>query len=382
MLRTCWNTIIQTVLVSDFDFTLPEELIAQEPLAQRSASRLLHLRRDSGTYKDRMFMDFPGLLRSGDLLVLNNSRVFPARLLGHRSGLRAQPVSSRNPAARDFLQGRVEVLLARRLPSRESKAPLEWEALVRPGRKIGVGEKIWFGEKHELQAEVTARGDYGERTLRFQAVPDFFALVEKLGHVPLPPYIAREDRSQDRERYQTVYARTEATGSVAAPTAGLHFTPEVLALIRERGVEVAEITLHVGLGTFQPLHVARVEEHRMHSENFSISEAAATQINRALEEGRRVVTVGTTTVRTLEYESGRHGDGRIRPGSGEANIFIYPGFEFRVVGGLLTNFHLPQSTLLMLVSAFAGRENVLRAYEHAVRERYRFFSYGDCMFVE
>jgi len=382
MLRTCWNTIIQTVLVSDFDFTLPEELIAQEPLAQRSASRLLHLRRDSGTYKDRMFMDFPGLLRSGDLLVLNNSRVFPARLLGHRSGLRAQPVSSRNPAARDFLQGRVEVLLARRLPSRESKAPLEWEALVRPGRKIGVGEKIWFGEKHELQAEVTARGDYGERTLRFQAVPDFFALVEKLGHVPLPPYIAREDRSQDRERYQTVYARTEATGSVAAPTAGLHFTPEVLALIRERGVEVAEITLHVGLGTFQPLHVARVEEHRMHSENFSISEAAATQINRALEEGRRVVTVGTTTVRTLEYEAGRHGDGRIRPGSGEANIFIYPGFEFRVVGGLLTNFHLPQSTLLMLVSAFAGRENVLRAYEHAVRERYRFFSYGDCMFVE
>jgi S-adenosylmethionine:tRNA ribosyltransferase-isomerase len=213
-------------------------------------------------------------------------------------------------------------------------------------------------------------------------VPDFFALVEKLGHVPLPPYIARHDRSEDRERYQTVYARTEATGSVAAPTAGLHFTPEVLALIRERGVEIAEITLHVGLGTFQPLHVARVEEHRMHSENFSISEAAAALINRALEEGRRVVTVGTTTVRTLEYEAGRHHDGRIRPGSGEANIFIYPGFEFRVVGALLTNFHLPQSTLLMLVSAFASRENVLRAYEHAVRERYRFFSYGDCMFVE
>jgi S-adenosylmethionine:tRNA ribosyltransferase-isomerase len=381
MLRICWNTIIQTVLVSDFDFTLPEELIAQEPLAQRSASRMLHLLRASGAYQDRMFMDFPGLLPSGDLLVLNNSRVFPARLLGHRSGLRAQRVSSRNPAAREFLQGRVEVLLTRQLPSRD-KAPLEWEALVRPGRKIGVGEKIWFGEEHELQAEVTARGEYGERTLRFHAVPDFFALVEKLGHVPLPPYIAREDRGEDRERYQTVYARTEATGSVAAPTAGLHFTPEALALIRERGVEIAEITLHVGLGTFQPLHVARVEEHRMHTESFSISEAAAAQINRALEEGRRVVAVGTTTVRTLEYEAGRHSDGRIRPGSGEANIFIYPGFAFRVVGALLTNFHLPQSTLLMLVSAFAGRDNILRAYQHAVRERYRFFSYGDCMFIE
>jgi len=364
------------VLVSDFDFTLPEELIAQEPLAQRSASRMLHLLRASGVYQDRMFTDFPGLLRSGDLLVVNNSRVFPARLLGHRSGLRAQPVSSRNPAARDFLQGRVEILLTRRL------GPLEWEALVRPGRKIGVGEKIWFGEKHELQAEVTARGEYGARTLRFHAVPDFFALVEKLGHVPLPPYIAREDRSEDRERYQTVYARTETTGSVAAPTAGLHFTPEVLALIRERGVEIAEITLHVGLGTFQPLHVARVQEHRMHSENFSISEAAAAQINRALEQRRRVVAVGTTSVRTLEYEAGRHSDGRIRPGSGQADIFIYPGFEFRVVGALLTNFHLPQSTLLMLVSAFGGRVNILRAYEHAVRERYRFFSYGDCMFVE
>jgi len=370
------------VRVSDFDFNLPKELIAQEPLARRSASRMLHLYRDSGTYEDRMFVDFPGLLRAGDLLVLNNSRVFPARLLGHRSGLRAQAVSSRNPAAGDFLQGRVEVLLTRRLPSGGCKAPLEWEALVRPGRKIGVGEKIWFGEQRELEAEVTARGEYGERTLRFQAVPDFFGLVEKLGHVPLPPYIAREDRASDRQRYQTVYARADATGSVAAPTAGLHFTPELLALIRKRGVEIAEITLHVGLGTFQPLHVARVEEHRMHGESFSISEAASAQINRAVEERRRVVAVGTTTVRTLEYEAGRHGDRRIHPGSAEANSFIYPGFKFRVVGALLTNFHLPKSTLLMLVSAFAGRENVLRAYAHAVQERYRFFSYGDCMFVE
>jgi S-adenosylmethionine:tRNA ribosyltransferase-isomerase len=364
------------VQVSDFDFNLPKELIAQEPLAQRSASRMLHLRRGSGTYKDRMFMDFPGLLRAGDLLVLNNSRVFPARLLGHRSGLRAQPVSSRNPAARDFLLGRVEVLLTRQL------GPLDWEALVRPGRKIDVGEKIWFGEKHELEAEVTARGEYGERALRFHAVPDFFAVVEKLGHVPLPPYIAREDRSEDRERYQTVYARPDATGSVAAPTAGLHFTPEVLALIRERGMEIAEITLHVGLGTFQPLHVARVEEHHMHSENFFISEPAAAQINRALEERRRVVAVGTTTVRALEYAASRHSDRRVHPGHGQADIFIYPSFEFRAMGALLTNFHLPQSTLLMLVSAFAGRDNVLRAYKHAVRQSYRFFSYGDCMFVE
>jgi len=265
------------VLVSDFDFYLPEELIAQEALADRSGSRLLHLSRSSGAFTDRKFADFPGLLRPGDLLVVNNSRVFPARLFGRRAGLHAQPVSPKNPAARDFLQGRVEVMLTRQL------APLEWQALVRPGRKIGVGEKIYFPTANsspasspqplsvqgisagpameqaaELVAEVTGRGEFGERTLRFEPVPDFFALLEKLGHVPLPPYIAREDRQDDRERYQTVYARPEATGSVAAPTAGLHFTPGVLSSIRERGIEVAELTLHVGLGTFQPVHVDNV----------------------------------------------------------------------------------------------------------------------------
>lgn len=382
------------MLVSDFDFHLPEELIAQEALADRSASRMLRLSRYSGQFEDSRFIDFPALLRPDDLLVVNNSRVFPARLYGRRAGLRSQPVSARNRASRDFLHGRVEVLLTRQL------APLEWQALVRPGRKIGVGEKIFFTSAEaegveaaqtteqivELTAEVTGRGDFGERTLRFDPVPDFFAAIEKLGHVPLPPYIARPDRTEDRERYQTIYARPEERGSIAAPTAGLHFTPEILALIRQRGIEIAEITLHVGLGTFQPVHVTKVEEHKLHRESFHISEPVAAQINQALNQKRRVVAVGTTTVRTLEYvarqNAGRAGAPRISPGAGEADIFIYPGFEFRIVGALLTNFHLPQSTLLMLVAAFAGRENVLRAYEHAVKEKYRFFSYGDCMFVE
>jgi S-adenosylmethionine:tRNA ribosyltransferase-isomerase len=239
----------------------------------------------------------------------------------------------------------------------------------------------------ELTAEVIGRGEFGERTLRFDPVPDFFAAVEMLGHVPLPPYIAREDRPEDRERYQTVYARAETTGSVAAPTAGLHFTPQILADIRARGIEIAELTLHVGLGTFQPVHVENVEEHKLHRESYSISEATAGQINRALAEKRRIVAVGTTTVRTLEFAAAQNplsswGTATVSAGAGEADIFIYPGFEFRVVGALLTNFHLPKSTLLMLVSAFAGRENVLKAYAHAVEQKYRFFSYGDCMFVE
>ena len=374
------------MLVSDFDFHLPEELIAQEPLTDRSASRMLHFLRETGSYADRQFRDFPALLRADDLLVVNNSRVFPARLFGRRSGKRAQPLSPRNPAAKDFLQGEVEVLLTRQV------AGDEWQALVRPGRKIGVGEKIFFFSPEPeaaaqedpspaLTAEVVGRGDYGERTLRFAPVADFFGKLEKLGHVPLPPYIARQDRREDCERYQTVYARMEARGSVAAPTAGLHFTPEVLAQIRERGIEVAEITLHVGLGTFQPVHAEQVEEHKLHTERFYIPENVAATLNAALRQERRIVAVGTTTVRTLEYVASKN-DGRIASGAGEADIFIYPGFEFRVIGALLTNFHLPKSTLLMLVSAFAGRENVLRAYEHAVRERYRFFSYGDCMFVE
>ena len=367
------------MLVSEFDYPLPPELIAQKPLADRAASRMMRLNKDSGEYVDSMFRDFPSLLRSDDLLVFNNTRVFPARLLGRRSGERAQPLSERNPAAREFLTGQVEVLLTKQV------APLEWQALVRPGRKIGVGEKIFFGgnDAPEVVAEVVGRGEFGERTLRFEmaggSAANFFAIVERLGHIPLPPYIDRQDELADRERYQTVYAKDR--GSAAAPTAGLHFTPEILEQVRARGVETAEITLHVGLGTFQPVRHERVEDNKLHSERYSISCEAAEQINRAKSAGRRVVAVGTTTVRTLEFVAAQHSGGLVS-GTGEANIFIYPGFRFQIVDALLTNFHLPQSTLLMLVCAFAGKKDVLRAYAHAIEEKYRFFSYGDCMFVE
>lgn len=388
------------MLVSDFHYELPEELIAQEPVADRAGSRLLRVKsagqQQDSELEDRVFRDFPELLRAGDLVVFNNTRVFPARLYGRRGGLKSQPISARNPAAREFLQGRIEVLLTRQL----EQEPNEWECLVRPGRKIGVGEHLFFGEHDELQAEVMARGEFGERRIRFAKAaaeqpdsrgvrfaesPDyglterFFALLEKIGHVPLPPYIAREDSSGDHERYQTVYARER--GSVAAPTAGLHFTPEVLAHIRERGIETAEVTLHVGLGTFQPVRTKRVEEHQLHSEAYSIAEDAAEKIERTRREGRRVVAVGTTTVRTLEYAA-QQGAGKVRAGTGEAQLFIYPGYKFQVVQALLTNFHLPQSTLLMLVCALGGKEDILRAYRHAVKHRYRFYSYGDCMFVE
>jgi len=376
------------MLVSDFDYNLPPESIAQEPLADRAGSRLLHLRRKNETWQDRTFRDFPDLLRPDDLLVLNNTRVFPARLYGHRSGQRAQPLSPQNPAARDFLRGRVEVLLTRQV----SEEPNEWECLVRPGRKIGIGEKLSFpdvpselvpsGAPTELVAEVIACGTFGERRIRFRPVPDFFARVERLGHVPLPPYIARDDQPSDRDRYQTIFAKVR--GSVAAPTAGLHFTSEILDRIRARGIEIAEITLHVGLGTFQPVRVEKVEDHKLHRESYEISAEASKAINTAKAEGRRVVAVGTTTVRTLEFSASRAGGGvnRIEPGRGEADIFLYPGHKFRVVDALLTNFHLPQSTLLMLVSALAGTDFVLRAYRHAVESGYRFYSYGDCMLVE
>jgi S-adenosylmethionine:tRNA ribosyltransferase-isomerase len=364
------------VLVEDFNYDLPPELIAQEPLPHRAASRLLRLHRGSAQLRDCRFRDFPELLRPGDLIVLNNTRVFPARLYGRRSGEKAQPLSHRNPASREFLRGRIEVLLTRQV----SEQPNEWECLVRPGRKIGVGERLFFGDGDELQAEVVSRGSFGERRIRFHPVSDFSGLVEQLGHVPLPPYIDRADEGSDRDRYQTVYARER--GSAAAPTAGLHFTPEILSRIRDRGIEVAEITLHVGLGTFQPVRVKVVEDHRLHRETFCISEPAAQAVNRALDSRRRIFAVGTTTVRSLEYAARQSANGRLQPGRGEADIFIYPGYEFRVVSALLTNFHLPQSTLLMLVCAFAGRDHVLAAYKHAVEQRYRFYSYGDCMLVE
>jgi S-adenosylmethionine:tRNA ribosyltransferase-isomerase len=364
-------------LVSDFNFHLPNDLIAQEPLAARDESRMLHLQRSGGHYSDRPFRDFPDLLQPGDVVVFNNTRVFPARLFGRREGARAQSVSSQSSAASDFLHGRIEVLLTRQL----STDPNDWECLVRPGRKIGVGECLFFGEPNveELQAEVLARGEFGERRIRFQHNENFFATLNRIGHVPLPPYIARPDSPRDRERYQTVYAQQR--GSVAAPTAGLHFTPEILDRIRRRGAETVDITLHVGLGTFQPVRVERVEDHKIHSEPYSISTDAASTINKALRASRRVIAIGTTTVRTLEHAV-RLGAGSIVPGAAAADLFIYPAFEFKVVKAMLTNFHLPQSTLLMLVCAFGGRENVLRAYEHAVSQRYRFYSYGDCMLIE
>jgi len=371
------------VQVADFDYFLPEELIAQEPPLERSGSRMLRLLRESGRIEGRFFTDLPNLLDSRDLVVFNNTRVFPARLFGHRSGARAQPVSAQNPAYRDFLKGRVEVLLTRQL----SEELNEWECLVRPGRKIGIGERLFFGAddrvgptllSDQLTAEVVGRGDFGERRIRFDPTPNFFDVIERLGHIPLPPYIARNDRASDKDRYQTVYARER--GSVAAPTAGLHFTPEILGYLRKRDIETAEITLHVGLGTFQPVRVERVEDHRLHPEAYSISQEAAEKINRALDDERRVVAIGTTTVRTLEYAARK--TGRVQSGRGEADLFIYPGFQFRVVGAMLTNFHLPQSTLLMLVCAFGGKDHVLAAYRHAVDQRYRFYSYGDCMLVE
>ncbi len=337
---------------------------------------MLHLQRNGiPEIEDTRFRDFPELLRPDDLVVFNNTKVLPARLYGRRSGSRAQALSPNNPASREFLTGRVEVLLTRQLAT----DPPQWQALVRPGRKLGVGEQIFFGDdpQHpDLIGEIVERGEFGERTLRFSG--DFWGTVNRIGHVPLPPYIDRADTPADRSHYQTVFAREP--GSVAAPTAGLHFTREILHRITARGIETAELTLHVGLGTFQPLRHEKVEENHLHLEHFHIPAEAAHKLNRAQSERRRIVAVGTTTVRTLEFAA-RSG-GLFQEQSGDADIFIYPGFEFRAVGALLTNFHLPKSSLLMLVSAFAGTDRVLRAYHHAVGQRYRFFSYGDCMFIE
>lgn len=334
---------------------------------------MLHIVRH-GTRDDSHFRQFPDRLRPDDLLVFNNTKVFPARLFGSRSGTRSQPLSPNNPVTRDFLRGQVEVLLFRRV----SMEPNEWDCLVRPGKKIRVGDCLYLGANHELEAEVIGRGEFGERRIRFVPRADFWAALDRVGHVPLPPYINRDDVFADRERYQTIYAKER--GSVAAPTAGLHFTPEILDCIHARGIETAEITLHVGLGTFQPVRVEKVEDHKLHGEMYEISESAATIINRALESARRIVAVGTTTVRTLEYAA-RNGR-RVKAGRGEADLFIYPGFQFQAVGALLTNFHLPQSTLLILVCAFGGYERVMAAYRHAVDHQYRFYSYGDCMFLE
>ena len=347
------------MLLSDFDFELPADCIAQTPPPDREAARLLVLDRGSGGVRHRRVADLPELLTPGDLLVVNDTRVFPARLLGHRV-----------PSG-----GAVECLLLRRLDGEQ------WDALMHPGQKLRVGATVRF-ERDGLRlcGEVLARRFHGRRTIRLWVADGspVDAAIDTLGHVPLPPYIKRSDEPTDRDRYQTVYATVR--GSVAAPTAGLHLTDALLTRLRNRGVEVARVTLHVGYGTFEPIRVDRVEEHRVEPEPYDVPATTAATVNRALDEGRRVVAVGTTTTRTLETAA-RAGAGRLLAGAGVSDLYLYPGVPFRVAGALFTNFHLPRSSLLMLVSAFAGRERLLAAYAEAVRSSYRFYSYGDAMLI-
>jgi S-adenosylmethionine:tRNA ribosyltransferase-isomerase len=357
--------------VADFDFDLPEELIAQHPPAERGQSRMLVMNRANGDLRDTHFSEFPALLQPGDLLVLNDSRVIAARLYAKRA-----KVQDRQNAGGQSPSGMVEVLLT------EPADDGTWKALVKPGRKVGIGDRLNFptaSGRVALEAEVIERGRFGERLLRFAPVDDFYAVLDQIGHIPLPPYIRRDDAMEDRKRYQTVFAFER--GSVAAPTAGLHFTNFVLEAIAAKGVEIAYVTLHVGMGTFAPLRVQRVDEVRLHCESYSIPKATAEAVNQAKRDGRRIIAVGTTVVRTLEAAAFETDGGSLKPHTGKTSIFIQPGFQFRIVNALLTNFHLPKSSLLILVSAFASREYVLSAYTHAVVKSYRFFSYGDCMFL-
>jgi len=362
--------------VDELSYELPAELIAQRPLGQRDASRMLVLERASGQWEDARFAELPDLLRGDELLVFNNARVVPARLFGRRAGVHSQSPSRKTK--REHLTGTVEVFLTRAL---EDSC---WETLVRPGRKMQVGERVLFGQD-ELEGEILSRGELGLRTVRFRSKNGISvdANLERLGHVPLPPYIDRPDEEVDRERYQTVYARRP--GAVAAPTAGLHFTEEILERIRRRGCDTCEITLYVSLGTFQPVHEEVLEQHRIHSESYEIGAQAVEKILRAKKEKRPVLSVGTTVVRALEDAAARAvscGSAEVLAGGrAEAQLFIVPGHRFQVVDRLLTNFHLPKSTLLALVAAFAGKEKVLAAYAHGVEARYRFYSYGDCMLI-
>ena len=344
--------------VREFDFNLPPELIAQQPAAERGAARLLRLERDTGAVTHTSVAALPDLLRAGDLVVVNNTRVFPARLLGRRV-----------PSG-----GAVECLLIGRL------AEDVWEALMHPGQKLRQGAKVVFEGARTLHGEVLERRFYGRRLIRLwtDEGASIDVAIDAIGHMPLPPYIKREDRAEDRDRYQTVFARER--GSVAAPTAGLHFSDRLMAALGQHGIQIAEITLHVGYGTFQPVRVERIEDHRLEPEQYNIGETAASEINRALDARRRVIAVGTTTTRALEAVARAH-EGRLVAGPGATDLFIVPGFEFRVVQGLLTNFHLPRSSLLMLVSAFGGRERVMAADDAAIVERYRFYSYGDAMLI-
>lgn len=338
--------------VKEFDYDLPEELIAQDPLEDRSGSKLLVMGKTSGKVEHRIFHDITEYLKQGDCLVINNTKVIPARLFGVKEGTEAK----------------IEILLLKR------KENDIWETLVKPGKKAKVGTKIIFGEGI-LTGEVIDIVEEGNRLIRFSYQGIFEEILDQLGQMPLPPYITHQ--LKDKNRYQTVYAKYD--GSAAAPTAGLHFTPELLDRIRSMGVSIAEITLHVGLGTFRPVKESDVLKHHMHSEFFQIDEAAANLINGARDKGGRVIAVGTTSTRTLEAAAAD--DGHLKAKSGWTEIFIYPGYQFKVIDGLITNFHLPQSTLVMLVSALAGKEHILEAYQEAVKEHYRFFSFGDAMFI-
>ena len=374
--------------VRDFDFDLPPELIAQEPSPVRGGARLLHVDRASGFFSHTCVAALPDLLRPGDLVVVNNTRVFPARLLGRRdpSGGAVECLLVRTLAGGSDLDltlpqiFRGEFQARVRSGSDPEPAGELWEALVHPGQKLKPGATVVFEGIHTIRGEILERRHFGRRVVRLWT-DDGSPLdeaVDAIGHMPLPPYIKRDDRPDDRDRYQTVFAR--ARGSIAAPTAGLHFTPQLTTALAERGVETPDITLHVGYGTFQPIRVARVEDHVLERERYEIGEPAATAINRARADGRRVIAVGTTTTRTLEAVARDH-DGAIVAGRGDTDLFLYPGAEFHIVNGLLTNFHLPQSSLLMLVSAFAGVDLVKAAYREAIAQRYRFYSYGDAMLI-
>ncbi len=341
--------------LTEYDFDLPQELIAQQPLAERSASRLLLLNREKEQIAHKHFDSLPELLREGDLLVRNETRVLPARLLGKKQS-----------------GGQVEALLIRQVD------PLQniWRCLTRSSKPVRVGALLEFPE--EICGEVVAAEEDGQRLIRFNCPGEFFAVLERAGHMPLPPYIRREDHDFDKDRYQTVFANNP--GAVAAPTAGLHFTEETFAALADRNIDVCGITLHVGPGTFLPVRTENLREHRMHSEIYEIPQTTAEQINAARADGRRIVALGTTVTRTLEHAV--DGQGLLQAGQGETDLFILPGFRFRMVDALITNFHLPKSTLLVLVSAFAGRDFILQAYREAVDHSYRFFSYGDCMLIE
>ena len=341
--------------VSDYSYDLPDELIAQEPLERREGSRMLVVNRESGTLSDAKFVDFPDRLRAGDVLVLNNTKVFPARLIGV-TGTGAK----------------VEIFLVRKLESDT------WETLARPARRLKPGKTIRFSD--DLSGEVTAKNDEGTVVVRFNSARPMDEVVDEIGKTPLPPYIKRDAAHEDtdRERYQTIFAQER--GAIAAPTAGLHFTQEVLDRVRDRGVEIAEITLHVGYGTFEPVRVTDLSKHRVLPESFEIGAQTPDVLNRAKSDGRRIVAVGTTTTRTLETTMTKNG--KFVAERGVADLTITPGYKFRAIDALLTNFHLPESSLLILVSTFGGRELIIKACRHAVAERYRFYSYGDCMFVE